>query len=232
MFLDHNTISFRKLVNREYKVYTPHRLKNHPVNGLDTETYKGYAKIITDSYGEVHEIVGIEDVLKYLTTKKFRSHHNFFYNIRFDFQALMKYLSEEELKELYIKGKIEHGKYKISYIPRKMVSIIHARHTYKYYDLFPFFLMSLEKAAATLLGAKKNEENIDRPRLNVDIGYWNERYEDICKYCVSDSKLTQRLGVLLQDTYKKALGFPPQRYVSQANISKEYFSRKCERLRL
>lgn len=228
MFLDHNAISFRKLVNREYKVYTPRRLKNHPVNGLDTETYHGYAKIITDSYGEVHEVVGIEDVLKYLTTKKFRSHHNFFYNIRFDFQALMKYLPEEELKELYIKGKVVHGQYKISYIPRKMVSIIHARHTYKYYDLFPFFLMSLEKAAATLLGAKKNEENIDRPRLNVDIGYWKERYEDICKYCVSDSMLTQRLGVLLQDTYKKALGFPPQRYVSQANISKEYFSRKCE----
>lgn len=228
MYLDHNNISFKQLVPRKWQVYKPSRLKNHPVNGLDTETYQGYAKIITESYGECIDIDGIDNVLAFLTTKRFRGHHNFFYNIRFDFQAIVKYLPVEDLKTLYETGKVKYKEYTISYIPRKMVSINHSKHAYKYYDLFPFFLMSLEKAADTLLGMKKNEENIDRARLNTDKEYWKERYDDIVKYCVSDSVLTRRLGVLLQDTYKKALGFPPQRYVSQANISKEYFSRVCE----
>lgn len=228
MFLDHNTISFKQLVPRKFQVYKASRLKNHPVNGLDTETYHGYARIITDSSGNCIDVDGIDSVLAFLTSKRFRNHHNFFYNIRFDFQAIVKYLPKEDLGTLYTTGKVEYKKYKISYIPRKMVSIVHSNHTYKFYDLFPFFLKGLGKTAKKLLGAKKNEGGIDAAKLNVDDKYWKDNYDEIVKYCVSDSKLTQRLGVLLQETYKKALGFPPQRYVSQANISKEYFGRVCD----
>ena len=228
MFLDHNVINFDRLVERKYAVYKAKQLKNHPVNGLDTETYQGYAKIITDSYGNCSEIGCVEDALEFMTRRGLRSHHNFFYNIRFDFQAIIKHLPDDVIKELYKKGKCEYKEYKIAYIPRKMIRINKSKHSYKFYDLFPFFLMGLGKASETLLGSQKNEGGIDAPRLNVDLEYWNARKEDIIKYCISDSKLTQRLGVLLQDTYKKALGFPPQRYVSQANISKEYFSRMCD----
>lgn len=228
MFIDHNTLNFGKMVERKYGVYRANMLKNHPVNGLDTETYHGYAKIITDNYGNVGEINDIDSALEFMTGKRLRSHHNFFYNIRFDFQAIIKYLPEELIRELYKTGKTEYKKYKIAYIPRKMIRINHNKNSYRYYDLFPFFLMSLEKAADTLLGKKKNEEGIDAARLNVDWQYWQDNKEDIIRYCISDSKLTQQLGILLQETYKRALGFPPQRYVSQANISKEYFSRICD----
>lgn len=228
MFIDHNILNYGRMVERKYGIYKAGRLKNHPVNGLDTETYNGYAKIITDNYGNWCNVNSIEDALAFMTRKSLRSHHNFFYNIRFDFQAVIKHLPEQYIRELYKTGKCEYKEYKIGYIPRKMIRINHSKHSYKFYDLFPFYLGGLGKMAEKYLGAKKNEEGIDAARLNTDWEYWTERKEDIVKYCISDSRLTQRLGVLLQDTYKKALGFPPQRYVSQANVSKEYFSRVCD----
>ena len=228
MLINRNKIDFDTLRFRKYGMKIPTRKKNHPVNGLDTETYQGYAKLITDSDGNSIFPHNIDDVLTFLTRKSLRSHHNFFFNIRFDFQAMMKYLDPKSLYELYMSSKLEYKGYKLKYIPKKLLSITKSGNVHKFYDVNNFYESSLGECATRYLGKEKNVEHIDRPRLNVDLQYWNDNEKDIVKYCVSDSKLTKELGILLQQEVIHLFGFPAQQYLSKASLSKEYFRRTCD----
>ncbi|GAH86442.1 unnamed protein product [marine sediment metagenome] len=108
-----NRIKFEELKIRKYGLYKPKKAITHSVTGLDTETYKGYAKLIADSDGSYKDINGLEDVLEFLTNRKYEGKHNFFFNIRFDFQALFKYLTREKLLELYNTSKTSINEYKL-----------------------------------------------------------------------------------------------------------------------
>jgi len=226
--IQHNSIDFKDLQFRKYGLKDLCRNLNHPVHGFDTETYKGYAKLLAMEDGDYVMCNSIEDILTFLTQKKLRVHHNFFYNVRFDFQALFKYLPEKLLRELYFTSKVKYGEYKIKYIPKKLFRILHKKHSYLYYDLAQFYEMSLAEASMRYINDKKNKENINRTRLNVDAKYWKKRKTDIIKYCISDASLTQRLGVFLQSELKHKLAFTPQKYISKAAISKEYFRKRCK----
>ena len=226
--VQHNNIDFEDLQFRRYALKGLLRNLNHPVHGLDTETYKGYAKVITMEDGDYAFCSNINDVLTFLTQKKLRVHHNFFYNVRFDFQAIFKYLPEDLLRELYFTSKTKYGDYKIKYIPKKLFRILHKKHSYLFYDLAQFYETSLAKASKQYLNEQKNKENINVPRLNLDLKYWKKRKADIVKYCISDASLTQRLGVFLQAELKAKLSFTPQKYISKASISKEYFRKRCK----
>lgn len=228
MLINRNKIDFDTLRFRKYGMKIPTRKKNHPVNGLDTETYHGYAKLITDSAGNYIFPTNIDEILAFLTRKSLRSHHNFFFNIRFDFQAMMKYLDKKSLFELYKTSKLKYKDYKIKYIPKKLLSITKAGHVHKYYDVNNFYETSLGVCATTYLGKQKNIEQIDRERLNIDLQYWKDNVKDIVKYCISDSVLTKELGILLQQEVIRLFGFPVQQYLSKASLSKEYFRRKCD----
>ena len=228
MRVQHNNIDFDALQFRRYALKDLLRNLNHPVHGFDTETYKGYAKLLAMEDGDYVLCDCIEDVLTFLTQKKIRVHHNFYYNVRFDFQALFKYLPEKLLRELYFTSKTKYGEYKIKYIPKKLFRILYKKHSYLFYDLAQFYEMSLAKASKKYLSERKNKENIDRARLNVDSKYWNKRKSDIIKYCISDASLTQKLGVFLQAELKSKLSFTPQKYISKASISKEYFRKRCK----
>jgi len=226
--IQHNSIDFENLQFRRYALKDLYRNLNHPVHGLDTETYKGYAKLLAMEDGDYVLCNSIEDVLTFLTQAKLRVHHNFYYNVRFDFQALFKYLPEDLLRELYFTSKTVYEDYKIKYIPKKLFRILHKKHSYLYYDLAQFYEMSLAEASMKYISDKKNKENINRSRLNTDAKYWKKRKEDIIKYCISDASLTQRLGVFLQAELKSKLSFTPQKYISKASISKEYFRKRCK----
>ena len=227
MFINQNELSFNKIVPPKEGIWAGTRTKNHPVMGLDTETYKGYAWLITDSTGEWRDIRNIDDALEFMHAGRFRNKHNFFYNMNFDFSSIVKYLPKEDLVTLYKTGKCVYKKYKLSYIPKKIFTIIHSGHTCRFYDVAQFYETSLAVAAKEYLGKKKNEGGIDAMKLNLSLKYWNENKEGIIKYCIMDSMLAQELGDLLQRTYKNAFGYPPQRYLSQANVAKEYFTRNC-----
>ena len=110
-----------------------------PVRGLDTETYQGYAYLICDSEGGYLWIQDIDSALEYLTQRRFRQKHNFFYNLRFDYQAILKWLPESFLFELYSTKSTQYDSYHIKYIPKKLLSITKGKHNSSFYDLAPFF---------------------------------------------------------------------------------------------
>ena len=206
--------------------------KNHDIIGWDTETYKGYARLIANSTGQyliIEKQKISEDtftqILRFLTRKTWRGTHGFFWNIDYDFFAILKYAGEDFAKKLYENGEAEWEDYKISYIPKKAFSIQRGHKTHDFYDLYQFYNTALEVAGKKYLGEGKLTELIDRTKLNDDFGLWKEREREIIEYCIKDCELTARLGVLLKDTLKHNIGFIPSKYISKAYISKEYFRR-------
>ncbi len=226
--IDISKIKYRKQPLRELKKMN----KNHPIVGWDTETYNGYARLICNSMGQYLLIDKQQPdsatfirILNFLTAKRWRGTHGFFWNMEYDIAAVLKYAGREIAEDLYKNGEIQIGKYKITYIPKKLFSIEISKHLYEFYDLYQFYSTSLDAAAQKHLGEKKATELVDRTRLNDDFSLWQEREKEIIAYCIKDCELTQKLGEKLKDTLKHNIGFIPSKYVSKAFISKEYFRR-------
>jgi len=226
-------VDLDKIVWRKHPLRTlTGKVKNHDIVGWDTETYKGYARLIANSTGQYLIIEeqrvseeAFTEILRFLTRKTWRGTHGFFWNIDYDFFAILKYAGEDFAKELYENGEAVWGDYKISYIPKKAFTIQRGHKTHDFFDLYQFYNTALETASQKYLGEGKLTELIDRAKLNDDIRLWKEKEREIIMYCIKDCELTAKLGVLLKDTLKHNIGFIPSKYISKAYISKEYFRR-------
>lgn len=195
--------------------------------GLDTETYNGYVKLICDDSGRHKDIDELMDIIAFLTHARYRLRFNWFYNIQFDFESIIKYLDKGELTDLYINGELEYNNYIITYISKKFFSIKDRNKQYFYfYDLYNFLDTSLEKASRKFLGDSKIG-NIDAKRLNIEIDYWEENKDNIVKYCIYDAVLTKRLADYFWGIIYNHLSYYPKRPFSKGKISEEYFLTNC-----
>jgi hypothetical protein len=210
----------------DIRKYPPKALEpgcEREINAFDTETLNGYVKLLACSDESYVEPYCVEQMLSFLTKKGYRDSINFFYNIAYDFDSIVKSLPVENIKELVESTKTEYGAYKLSYIPKKMFTIKLKKDSYQYYDLFQFYEMSLERAASMYVQGVKNEDNLDRARIGSEAQYWADNHDLIVKYCLQDCRLTAQLGELLQAEIKKTCDFYPKQYVSKAGLSKRYF---------
>jgi len=221
-------IEFNELVWRKFTDYSPIQCHNHPIVGMDTETYKGYCRLICDSNGKYLLCNDIESILAFLTARQYENKHIFFYNMHFDVEAILKYLPKDVLYELYEKNKAEYELYTIVYIPRKMFRIQYGKHSIRCYDLEQFYDASLDKAASTYLKTGKMVTPFDRDAINTDIRIWKDYLHTLIEYCIKDAKLTQQLGLLLQENIKQYMKFNPKDYISKASLSKRYFRLYCD----
>jgi hypothetical protein len=197
--------------------------------GLDTETYKGYVKLICDDSGRNKDVDCFEDIMQFLTHSRFRNNFNWFYNIKFDFESIIKYLEKEEIIELYETHTLQHGKhYEIKYIDRKFFSItLKDTHRFYFYDMFGFIENSLNNAAKNYLGEEKLHNVVDSSRLNTDWKYWEQNKDNIIKYCIKDALLTKQIADYFWDLIYKNMNFYPKRPFSKGKIAEEYFLSKC-----
>ena len=95
---DINNIIFPKY---KYNIKEPKNKKS--IIGFDTETEKGKAFIMAfhnGKKGEVFIINNFYDLIEHFYCKPFTNTINFFYNLQFDYQALIKHLSTKNLNEL------------------------------------------------------------------------------------------------------------------------------------
>ena len=224
---DINSITLDDITIRKYPNRQLIREKHHHINGLDTETLDGYARLIADDQGNYIIPSNIDEILEFMTRRRYRSANNFFYNIRFDYQSILKYFDKEDLLRLYRGGKIEYKDYFIKYIPKRLLSITRNKNVHRFFDLAQFYEMSLEIAAQKYTRRIKNEDKLDRAQIGTSLEYWNKHEDEIIKYCIQDAKITADLGVLLRDTLVDKIGMLPQSFISKAGLSKEYFRRNC-----
>lgn len=216
-----NHIPFESLVFRRYPLKSLVKNKIKAAVGLDTETLNGYCKLLTTSDGEYKYTASFLDCMEVLTSHRLRDSANFFFNLNYDVNAIIKYLPTENITEMAQRGKTKYLSFSLFYIPRKLFRIITKKHSYRFYDIFQFYDMSLEKASQKYLAEKKYIVPIDPVKLGSSARYWKKHRADILTYCLNDSRLTARLGQLLIDTLTTNLQLQPQSFVSKAAITKE-----------
>jgi len=213
---------FDRLEERK-PVMLKNELKKLPVFGFDTETVDGKAVLLACSSGQTIFPESFDDIAGFLTQRKFCKSLNFFWNIDFDFFAIIKHLPPELLEILYeCKGVIYSG-YFIRWIPRKFFSIQKFGNKWiaKFYDLWQFYRSSLNEAAKKYLNDAKLEIDVAKIGEYMKTALGRSK---LIAYCVKDAQLTQKLGELLQSKLN-GLGIDFSKPFSCGSISQRYFFR-------
>lgn len=159
------------------------------VSGCDIEADSITAQPIgvgysTDGSKGFRELKKQYDVIDFHTTDKFREGINFYYNLQYDFEGMLKLFNKElsivlygstgaylddkcevVINEDFIKSEEENKKdvrwtYKVSYIPKKAFHIkVQGHKKYSYFDLLQYYQTGLDKAAKKYLGSNEGKDD-------------------------------------------------------------------------
>lgn len=209
--------------NVHYHIYPYLRKpKQHPSIcpiGLDTEAYlTGECFMIATSEGDVFTP---EQYPRCLFSRKYRGKTFVCYNLKYDESALLQHLPLEQLQELRSTDTTEYKGYVYKVIPRKCLVIRRNGHAVTMYDMLNFFETSLDTAAQTFLGERKQEI----ATVKFYPFYVQHFWKQIASYCVRDAVLVQRLSYILIKKLEN-YGVYPQKLYSIAYISYQYFRAK------
>ena len=198
--------------------------------GFDTETEKGKCFLLgywDNKEKYILSSMDINKILELLSSRKFLNTNNFFYNIDYDFQAIIKLLPYDNLRELGKWDKTIYKDFKIETIKGKMFSISkNNKNKIKYYDLMQFYnFNSLNNSGIKFLGLNKENlkdvgidiKNLSFKKYNSDLDYKNL----LDKYLYRDCEITYKLANKLYDLVEPYI--IPKVFYSQASFSQQYF---------
>ena len=219
-------IPFAKLhIKKQYRT----DLKNKAVKaiGYDTETVNGLCVLLASPTEYVHPKT-FDTILEFLTTDRRRGKIGFFYNLKYDFQAILKWLPVEFWDEIHRKGQTRYGDFELIYIPKKMFRIrrltAKTSRVFSFYDIAQFYKgMSLDAASKTYLGKKKLDTGLNLGELTIEECHT----EPIIRYCKNDAKLCEELAEVFIKTCHKQELFPTS-FCSPATISARFFQSRAE----
>ena len=204
------------------------------IYGFDTETFRGTCRLLCCSDGSNKYLLKptLKECLDFLFYEASRNNaYRFFYNIDFDYNAIIKLFNEYEPSRTEVIRRLDKGieqeiyGYRISYIKNVMLTIRKGKKKVVITDLFRIFRMSLNSASLEFL---KNEQKdkIDGERLNNSLSYWYNYEKEIIKYCIQDCMLVKKLGLIFLEHLEKAKIEKPIYLCSPASLSKQHFRRK------
>ncbi len=215
-----------------------------PINtflGYDTETFDGKCYLIcrSDSQGnnavckipfDAEQETGLSMILEFLIGGENRRGGDkalrIFYNLNYDVRAILRWMTEESVSELYNKGKVMVSGYTITFLSKKLFRIVKNKRGVSFFDIAQFYGGSLDFNAKKYLGDKK-KSSIDSKILGSSIVYWNDNYNEIVKYCIHDCYLTAKLAELFFNKLRENMDFVTRKPFSTGSISQEYFLKEC-----
>src|SRR5574340_403706 len=194
----------------------PARSNLRTIHALDTETYEGNVFLIADSDGKYLDEITPDSVIKFLFHKKYQNTWNFFYNLSYDAEVILKLLGTELNRYKRTRNlSFEFGNYSLDYIPNRKLAIRKGHHSTVFFDIAQFYHAKLVDAYQNNIKPlpekyleMKNKRNEFSPR------YYNRNKTLIRNYCIQDSILTKELAVKWVDLFYNAFGFHPARWVS------------------
>jgi hypothetical protein len=203
--------------------------------GIDTETIDGKIRVIADSYGNCLYVndndLTIYKLLEFLTDRrKYRGKWLIYWNINYDADALIKYLPDNNITELYETNKTVFEDYIIKYLPKKSLQIItKGNHSIWGFDYYQFYKMGLENAVEKYLNLSIEELEI-MSKLKADRAILFQKYslEEIKNYCVSDAIYTKRLADLFQNKFIETFNINMSKPFSPASLAQTYVKIKCD----
>jgi len=158
-----------------------------------------------------------------LFTRKYRGKSFVAYNLKYDSGALVQSLPIEYLRELQKYDTVKFDGYVFKTIGNKCFTVRRGRNSIHIYDMYNFYLHSLQYNAEKYLSSSK--ENI--PTLDFTQAYVNTHWKDISKYCIQDSLIVKQLADLIIKKFEHFDVYPRKLY-SVAYISYQYFNLKCK----
>lgn len=218
------SLSFDKLIIAKQHRNKP---KSNPVNPIsyDTETVHGQCELLADSQGDYIHPNSFEDCLHFLCRRETRGMTGFFYNLGYDWQAILKWTDPEHWLTLHQKNEVVINGFEISYIPKKFLNIKYKKRVWRFFDLAQHFQSKLEVAAQKYLGEGKQvlPERFDMTHVTYD----DCHDQEFITYCLKDARLCNRLAHLFIETCQ-SMGLIGGNFSSQASLSYDYFSRNCK----
>ena len=199
------------------------------VIGFDTETDKGKCSLISSSEG-IHKIcVARTDAFRFiLDSRRYRGTLNFFWNLTYDTNAIIKWLDIEELGRLarYNRIKTLDG-FHIDMIPGKRLTIgrwyetkrgLTVKDSVTFYDAANFYN---KKSLVNAYQITFKEEYKKLVNAAEKINFPADEITDIdIQYCIEDSKVCQRLADHLVQATNRLMAC--DRYNSPASLAKAY----------
>jgi hypothetical protein len=190
--------------------------KSIEVIGIDTEAYEdGTCFLICTSNWHFWTM---DEFPNCVFSREYRGKNFVAYNLKYDEGALIQFLPRENLEELRAEGKTKYLDYVVTIIPHKCLTIRKGKNTATFYDMYNFYMGSLDYNAKKYLGEQKLEmETKTFSREYVELNYCS-----LALYCIQDAILVQKLGELLIKKFE-SFGVFPRKLYSTAYISYQYF---------
>lgn len=192
---------------------------------LDTETdQNGDILLIADSNGRYLDKITPESLIKWLFSKRYHGSWNFFYNLTFDAEVILKTLGDEILS-VYSKTRkleFEFEKYKIQYIPGKKLAIRKGHHSSVFFDIAQYYQSSLVNAYQNNI-KQLDESYLDmkNKRKSFSKEYYRVNRKSVREYCIRDCKLTKELSDHWISLFQESFGFYPARWISSGYLAEK-----------
>jgi len=218
---------YKRLNGLRTKVHQDRRLAKsnlRPIYGLDCETYQGNIILIADSGGRYLDTdVSAESVISFLFQSRYKTSWNFFYNLGYDAEVILKLLGEE--LNLYKKTRnlvFRHGDYKIEYIPNKKLAIRKGHHSTVFFDIAQYYHASLANAYQKNIG-KLPEDYLEmkKQRAEFSTRFYKRNKKKIQNYCVQDCIYTKQLAERWIKLFHDAFSFYPARWISSGYLAEK-----------
>lgn len=214
----------RKLRTKRPQNRDPARSKLRPIHALDTETYQGNVFLIADSDGRFLDEITPDNTIKFLFHKKYQNSWNFFYNLGYDAEVILKLLGSELYR--YRKTRklsFRFQDYKIEYYPNKCLKINKGHHSVLFYDIAQFYdRKSLSIAYQNNIG-KLSESYLAMKdkRSEFSTWYYNHNKKKIRNYCIQDCILTKQLAEKWINLFHDAFSFYPAKWPSSGYLAEK-----------
>src|SRR2546428_741784 len=196
-----------------------------PIHALDTETDKrGNVRIIADSDGSFLDKITPESLIKWLFRKKYQNSWNFFYNLTFDAEVILKTLPQRVLDSYKKTRFLEFvfDGYKIDYLPSKRLAIRKGHHSSVFFDIAQYYHESLTSAYQNNIGKLPLEYlEIKSKRSVFSRYYFNHFPKQIREYCIQDCRYTKEIAENWIRLFYSAFGFYPARWISSGYLAEK-----------
>ena len=212
---------------------------NYRKSALDTETVKGYARILSTEY-RVWQAKSFEDCIRplFFDYEDGKTGNIFFgWNMDYDLRAIFKYLPEKTLKSMVDSTKelpktLVIGRYEIFYVPERFCSITDIKSAEEFYNktilyffnISQFFgYMSLDNAGKDHIGKRKTDsDTIEyfKEFENTDEFIYHNS-DELMRYCKADATLTKELGDYMSGHIQDLFGLDLKTFSSFGTIAQE-----------
>jgi len=216
-FKDLSKIFTKKKQNRDKA-----RSDLRKVYAFDTETWQGNIFLIADSEGKFLDDITPESVIKFLFHKKYQGSWNFFFNLGYDAEVILKLLRDKLFA--YRKNRklrFKFGEFTLEYIPNKCLKIRKGHHSTVFYDIAQYYNgRKLTDAYKENIGKLDDEYlEIKKKRGEFSPSWYAHNKKSVRNYCVNDCKLAKNLAEKWIKLFYKAFGFYPLKWYSSGYLA-------------